>query len=783
MKAIRYFCALNDVVFGQGSVFTCQGKLSDNGVAANGSYDLQFSLWDSIAGGAQIGGSSASGSTLVSNGVFTVFLDFGMIAFNGNARWLQVGVRTNGSSSDYTILNPRQPFTATPYAIMAGNVPDGSITSTKLAAGSVPLWTRLAPELDLALDRLRPAQRNAVLLRALLNKDWNDIAKLLRSSEQRARKRVARGLKNLAKRLRKRGVVADGDALALVCGTEASPPPDAEALISEVLASIEESLGKRPSSKLARRTLNALAWTRWRRRFVIGVPSLVALMATIGGTAWYVDSLSGHSRLMATFFFWSVRHEAKTVPGLAQPARPWPTDASPRLSATAIRSAEDLYQATNIWLAHLKFSRKEWKAMEPKRIGVLPNFFQPDGTVLLRNPTAQRSGLAGVLGLDFNWAHADFEFGGRPFTNVAARFKGNGTYVTSLYGWKRPFKVDLNKFAKKQKLAGIDELAFHNLVDDRSYMSDALAYEFFRDAGVPAPRTAYAYLSISVEGKWQRQSLGLYVMVEAVDAAFAVDRFGSKTTPLFKPVTYELFEHLGDDWSAYAAIYDLKTRATAEQRQRIIEFARLVSRATDTEFAARLADFLDLDEFARFLAAEVLLSTYDSMLSDGQNFYLYLDPKSNRFGFIPWDLDLAWGGFFILGTTGERERASIWHPWVGRNLFLERVMAVEEFRRIYRAHLEDFCARLFVPDRLYRRIDQLAAVIRSPIAAESDFRLAKFDQAVSDKPAEHSREPGKSDGANRPVHQLKRFIKNRAASVRQQLEGKSKGVILERTRN
>jgi len=52
MKAIRYFCALNDVVSAR-SVFTCQGKLSDNGVAANGSYDLAISLWDSIAGGAQ----------------------------------------------------------------------------------------------------------------------------------------------------------------------------------------------------------------------------------------------------------------------------------------------------------------------------------------------------------------------------------------------------------------------------------------------------------------------------------------------------------------------------------------------------------------------------------------------------------------------------------------------------------------------------------------------------------------------------------------------------------
>ena len=364
------------------------------------------------------------------------------------------------------------------------------------------------------------------------------------------------------------------------------------------------------------------------------------------------------------------------------------------------------------------------------------------------------------------------------FTNVGARIKGNGTYLGSLYGWKRSFKVDLNKFAPRQKLGGLDELTFNNLVGDPSYLSDALAYEFFREAGVPAPRTAYVWLTVTAAGQWNRRPLGLYLMVEPVDAQFAGERLGSKRTPVFKPVTYQLFEHLGDDWSSYAAIYDLKTKATPEQRRRVIEFSRLVSFGSDVEFAARLGDFLDLDEFARFLAGEVLLSCYDGIFSTGQNFYVYLDSGSNKFGFIPWDLDLAWGGFFLLGSTKERERASIWHPWVGENRFLERVMAVESFRNIYRAHLEDFWARLFLPERLNQRIDQLAAVIREPIAAESDFRLSKFEQAIGRQPVDRTHEG--SMAADRPAHQIKRFIEKRAVSVRQQLDGKTKGMILKR---
>ena len=645
------------------------------------------------------------------------------------------------------------------------------------------LAARVAPELEAALERLSSSQRDAVLVRVLLQRDTAAAAELLRTSERRVAKRAERGLKKLTRRLRRRGVATDAETLTQACAAEGCAVPLPEGLSASILAAINERGGKRPSLKLARRTLNVLAWARWRRRVVIGLPSLFLLLVAAAVTVWRLDSRTGHSRLLTAFLIWSVKHEGRTVPGLAQPARPWPADAAaPRLKAASVRSVRDLYQTTNVWLAQLKFTRPQWAALEPRRIEPLSHFLQPDGTILLRNPQAQRSGVAGVLGFDFNWTAAEFELGGVSFTNVAARVKGNGTYLSSLYGDKCPWKVDLNKFIKGQHLAGTDELTFNNLLNDYSCLSDALSYEFFREAGVPAPRTAYAYVSVSVAEKWDHKPLGLYVMVEAVGARFAAERFGSARTPIFKPVTYELFKHLGDDWSAYATTYDLKTKATEAQQRRLIEFARLVTYASDTEFARQWGEFLDLDAFACFLACEVLLSNYDSFLSNGQNFYLYLDPRSNKFGFIPWDLDLSWGGFFLLGSTKERERASIWHPWVGHHRLLERAMAVPEFRRLYRRQLEDLLARLFVPSRLHQRIEALAPVVRGPIAAESDFRLGKFERAVSRKVQD--RAPGeRGQGANRPAHQLHRFIDARVLSVRQQLDGKAEGIVLRRPRS
>jgi DNA-directed RNA polymerase specialized sigma24 family protein len=641
-----------------------------------------------------------------------------------------------------------------------------------------PLWLRVAPELDEAIKRLPLKQREAVLLSALLGEDRASVARILRTSEHRVGKHVDRGMKKLAGLLRQDGVTAT--ALAQVCREESCAAPMPEGLAAAILASLDQSLDRRPALRLAQRTLNALAWARWRK-LAIGAPALVLLLATLAAVGWHHGSRTGHSWLISTFLVWSVKNEARRTPGMTEPARPWPPASSSgsRPDAAQVHAARDLYQTTNIWLAHVKFTGEQWSEAQPKRIDPLPHFFQPDGTVLLRHPEAQRNGLAGVLGFDFHWTQGDLDFSGVSFTNVAVRIKGNGTYLGSLYGDKCPFKVDLNRFTKGQKIGGADELTFNNLVNDYSCLSDALAYEFFRDAGVPASRTAYAYLSSSVEGQWERKPLGLYLMVEAVDEDFVLEHFGSRRTPVFKPVTYELFKHLGDDWAAFEAIYDLKTKATPEQLRRVIEFARVVTHAGDTEFGRQLGDFLDLEMFARYLASEVLLSNYDGFLSNGQNFYLYLHHGSNKFGFIPWDLDLSWGGFFLLGTAKERERASIWHPWVGRHRFLERVMAVEAFRKLYRAQLEDQLATHFIPGRLRERIDAVATVVRGPIAAESDFRLAKFEQAVSDQRQER---PPKGDpqGAGRPAHQLKLFVEARVRSVREQLDGKSDGVILRR---
>jgi hypothetical protein len=128
-----------------GTAFTYQGRLNDNGSPANGSYDLSFSLYVGSSGGVAAFGPLTNSATGVTNGLFTVTLDFGSGVFNGLPYWLDISVRTNGNGA-FAELSPRQQLTPVPYAVFsesagtaatANGVAAGSVTTADIASGQV----------------------------------------------------------------------------------------------------------------------------------------------------------------------------------------------------------------------------------------------------------------------------------------------------------------------------------------------------------------------------------------------------------------------------------------------------------------------------------------------------------------------------------------------------------------------------------------------------------------------------------------------------------------------
>jgi len=118
----------------QGTAFSYQGHLMNNGLPANGNYDLMFTLFPYSEYGFPAGPVLTNLDTPVTGGLFYTTLDFGSV-FSGSNYWLEIGVRTNGNGN-FTTLEPRQFITPVPYAIYAANA-SNAVTASSVPAGGI----------------------------------------------------------------------------------------------------------------------------------------------------------------------------------------------------------------------------------------------------------------------------------------------------------------------------------------------------------------------------------------------------------------------------------------------------------------------------------------------------------------------------------------------------------------------------------------------------------------------------------------------------------------------
>ncbi len=439
-------------------------------------------------------------------------------------------------------------------------------------------------------------------------------------------------------------------------------------------------------------------------------------------------------------------------------------------------ASADVFGLTRVHEYHLQVSAREWERMQPTGGGRFPGGpfgGAPGGPA---KPVAKPGEepievhKGGGFGVEFPWAHADFTAEGKTYKNVGLRYKGNASYMASARGLRRNLKVDLDHYDDAQRYQGLKALNLNAGAMDATRAREALSYAVFRAAGVPAPRTAFARITLTVPGKYDRELLGLYTVVEQVDRAFLKDRFGNGKGLLMKPERVRAVEYLGDDWERYKAQYQPKHDASKKEARRVIDFARLIHRADDEQFRKEIASYLDVEEFLRFVAVNALLMNLDSMFMMGHNYYIYLNPETDKFVFIPWDLDLSLAGFPMAGGPDQQVNLSLGHPYVGENRLIERLLAVKEINDRYQKVLKELSATCFAKERLLKDLDDVEKVTNGLLAQEKKAAEARKEGAGGFGFGP----PGGMFGGAMP---LKAILEKRTESVVAQVDGKSKGIV------
>jgi len=446
----------------------------------------------------------------------------------------------------------------------------------------------------------------------------------------------------------------------------------------------------------------------------------------------------------------------------------------PRADQAAQLREEDaghFFGLTNLWTIHLTLSREDWSAMEP------------EGP---RRP--------GVFQTDYPWRTCTFECSGQALTDVAIRFKGNSSFNSARGGFKRPFKLDFNRDHPGRAFLGLKKLSLNNNFNDATQFREALAYDVYRRAGLPAPRTAFARVYLTLNGERTNEFLGLYTLVEAVDSDFLKSHFGTKKGLLLKPEGLPGLAYLGEDWRSYTNRYDPKTDVSTAEANRLVALTKLIAEADDATFERELPTRLNLDNFLRYVAASALLANYDSFMGNGHNYYFFQPSSQGKAYFIPWDLNEAFGGHPMAGTRPTQAELSVLRPQGSPNRLVERVLANANWFAAYRREIATALADACEPGRLIVQAEQLAQIVQETVFAESPVAQASFrrialghtsiplpgrlgDLALTRLGIEGGPGFGPVPGSVREIMPLKDWIALRAQNVADELAGRRSGSI------
>lgn len=401
---------------------------------------------------------------------------------------------------------------------------------------------------------------------------------------------------------------------------------------------------------------------------------------------------------------------------------------------------------------------------------------------------------------------------GESYKNIAIRAKGNTSLSqVANYGSDRySFKIEFDHYSDSTTYHGLDKLCLNNIIQDNTYMKDYLCYTMMNYAGVSSPLCSFAFITVNGED-W-----GLYLAVEAVEDSF-LERNYDSTGNLYKPDSMSMgggrgngkdfdqddfdlsksdkfntenntsdstdtssknnfqpsqmgnlgggkgdkggFGGMGsddvkliytdDDFDSYENIFDsAKTDITDSDKTRLINSLKVLN-------SDDAASAVDVDAVIKYFAVHNFVCNFDSYTGSMiHNYYLY--ENDGILSMIPWDYNLAFGGFVGGSDSTSMINYPIDSPVSGGDTdsrpMLAWIFSDEEYTELYHEALSEFIANYFENGYFEEEIDRVTALI-SPYVEKDPTKFCTYDEFTEG------------------VSALKEFCTLRAESVRGQLDG------------
>ena len=288
-------------------------------------------------------------------------------------------------------------------------------------------------------------------------------------------------------------------------------------------------------------------------------------------------------------------------------------------------------------------------------------------------------------------------------------FSMRGQFSMREGGEKKPWKINTDAYISDQEFHNLKQLIFTNCIGDSSLLWEKTAYDLMHVAGVASSNICYVEIWINITDDTKPSEFwGVYTMIERVDRKFLGNRFGqeSKDGNLYKASHAQRgpmdLKYYGDSIEDYPMTngqyaYGKENNLEDADYSDIIKLCYVIDGteySSPEDFTEALEEVFNVDTFLRYMAVITLTMNWDSYPFTGNNFFLFNNPVSGKFEWIPWDI--SWGGN-VNAPLFKREanEMSQYAP------LFDRVFEVEKYRLQFAAYLDLLMREFFNYEKIY----------------------------------------------------------------------------------
>jgi hypothetical protein len=369
---------------------------------------------------------------------------------------------------------------------------------------------------------------------------------------------------------------------------------------------------------------------------------------------------------------------------------------------------------------------------------------------------------------DNTYMKVEVEIDGTTVTDIGIRMKGNSSY--NMNSKKKSLKLSFDEYVDDQEYDGMGTLNLNNCMWDPTLMREKVSLDFMNEFGVYAPRCTYANVYLN-DVLW-----GLYSTVEQVDKKFLNTLIGENDGNLFKAGDDGgEFSWYGSNQVSYENYFELKTNDSLNDWTDLINFIDILNNTSASTFESELEAVFNVDGFLKYWAVSNLLTNLDSYLESTRNYYIYHNLLTDKFDWIAWDLNEAFGVYTSMNFPNTYE-----YPWdetQGR-ILLEKLINVTSYKAQYTDYLNILTFNYLDSTWFDDKIDAVHDLIQSSVYSDTlkmftdqDFE-DNIDQTVT-----------VTSGFSKSIPGLKDFLDQRYDYMSQELYGMGYNSIHESLNN